>query len=84
MPTVDNTFSYVYNTCWGDRMTFGEFMRAKGHTAKSLAEAVGVNVRTMEGYTTGRFPLKNSKAWLIVALADVLETTPKDLLTLDA
>lgn len=64
-------------------MTFGEYARTKGHTAKSLAEATGISVRTMEGYTTGRFPLKNARAWLIVALADVLETTPKELIAMD-
>lgn len=64
-------------------MTFGEYVRSNGFTAKSLAEKAGVSVRTLECYTTGRLPLKNSRAWLIVAVAEALETTPKYLLTLD-
>lgn len=64
-------------------MKFGEYIRTKGYTAKSLAEKVGISIRTMEGYTTGRFPLKTSRAWLIVALADALETTPKELILMD-
>lgn len=64
-------------------MKFGEYVRSKGHTAKSLADAAGISIRTMEGYTTGRFPLRNARAWLIVALADVLGTTPKELISMD-
>lgn len=64
-------------------MTFGELIRGKGHTAKSLAEAVGTSARTMEGYTTGRFSLKSARALLVYNVAKVLETTVEDLINLD-
>ena len=64
-------------------MTLLECIRAKGHTVKSIAAAAGVSTRSLEQYTTGRYPLRNSRAWLIVALAKALETTPEQLLMLD-
>lgn len=64
-------------------MTFGEFIRSQGYTAKSLAEKVGVSVRTMEGYTTGRFSLKSARALFVDQLADALGTTSKELVHLD-
>ncbi len=64
-------------------MRFGEYARSKGHTAKSLAEAVGVSVRTMEGYTTGRFSLKSARALLVFNVAKVLETSVEHLLSFD-
>ena len=64
-------------------MKFGEYIREKGYTAKSLAEKMGVSVRTMEGYTTGRFSLKSARALFVDQLADVLGTTSKELIRLD-
>lgn len=64
-------------------MKFGEYMREKGFTAKSLAEKSGLSIRSVERYTTGRLPLKNSRAWFISALASALGTTVEYLLTLD-
>ncbi len=64
-------------------MRFGEYVRSKGHTAKSLAEAVGISVRTMEGYTTGRFSLKSARALFVLNVAKVLETNVEYLLSLD-
>lgn len=64
-------------------MGFDEYLRSKGFTVRSLAQAAGVSHRTLEQYSSGRYPLKNARAWLIVALADALETTPKELIELD-
>lgn len=64
-------------------MTLLECIQAHGHTVKSIAEAAGVSPRSLEQYTTGRYPLRNARAWLIVALAKALNTTPEYLLTLE-
>lgn len=64
-------------------MKFGEYVRSKGHTAKSLAEAVGISIRTMEGYTTGRFSLKQARALLVWNIAGTLGTTVEYILSLD-
>lgn len=64
-------------------MKFSEFIRQRGFTIRSLAEASGVSARTLEQYSSGRYPLKNARAWVIVAIAKALETTPEHLLTLD-
>lgn len=64
-------------------MKFSEFIRQKGFTITSLAEASGVSSRSLEQYSSGRYPLKNARAWMIVAIAKALETTPEYLLTLE-
>lgn len=64
-------------------MKFSEFIRQRGFTIRSLAEASGVSARSLEQYSSGRYPLKNARAWVIVAIAKALETTPEYLLTLD-
>ncbi len=64
-------------------MKFGEYIRSKGYTSKRIADEVGISVRTIEAYANGRCSLKKCRAWLIVALADILETTPKELISLD-
>lgn len=64
-------------------MRFNEYIQAKGYTVKSLADAAGVSARSLEQYSTGRYPLKNARAWFIVAVADALETTPKELIEMD-
>lgn len=63
-------------------MTLLEYIQSRGHTVRSLADAAGVSQRSLEQYTTGRYPLKNSRAWMIVALAKALDTTPEQLLSL--
>ena len=65
-------------------MTFIEYIRSKGHTVNSLAAAAGVSARSLEHYSTGQRPLKNARAWFIVAIAKALGATPEYLLTLDA
>lgn len=65
-------------------MNFSEFIRQRGFTIRSLAEASGISARSLEQYSSGRYPLKNARAWVIVAIAKALETTPEYLLTLDA
>ena len=65
-------------------MKFSEFIRQKGFTITSLAKASGVSSRSLEQYSSGRYPLKNARAWMIIAIAKALETTPEYLLTLDA
>lgn len=64
-------------------MTLLEYIQSKGHTIKSIAAEAGVSSRSLEQYASGRYPLRNSRAWLIVALAKALDTTPEHLLTLD-
>lgn len=67
----------------GDIMRFLEYITTKGFTVKSLAEKAGVNQRTLEQYSTGIYPLRYALAWFIVAIAEALDTTPKELLSLD-
>lgn len=64
-------------------MTFLEYIQSKGHTVKSLADSANISVRSLEQYSTGRRPLKNARAWFIVAVAKALNTTPEYLLTLE-
>ena len=64
-------------------MRFNEYIQSKGFTIKGLADAAGVSDRSLERYSSGRCPLKNARAWFIVAIADALETTPKFLLSLE-
>ncbi len=64
-------------------MKFSEFIQQRGFTIRSLSEASGVSARSLEQYSSGRYPLKNARAWVIVAIAKALETTPEYLLTLD-
>ena len=67
----------------GDSMKFSEFIQSKGFTIKSLAEAAGVSPRSLEQYSSGRYPIKNARAWFVVAIAQALETTVEYLITLD-
>lgn len=60
-----------------------DYIQSKGHTVNSLASSAGVSARSLEHYTTGQRPLRNARAWFIVALAKALDTTPEYLLTLD-
>lgn len=64
-------------------MRFNEFIRSKGFTVASLAEKAKVSPRSLEQYSSGRYPLKNARAYFIVAIADALEVHPRDLLALD-
>jgi transcriptional regulator with XRE-family HTH domain len=64
-------------------MRFNELIRAKGFTVESLAKKAEVNPRSLEQYSSGRYPLKNARAYFIVAIADALEVHPRDLIALD-
>ena len=64
-------------------MRFGDYIRAKGFTARSLSEAAGVNVRSLENYTTGRLPLKNMTLTFAGKLAKALKFHAEDLLQFD-
>lgn len=61
-------------------MTFSDFIRARGFTVKSLADAAGVSARSLEQYSSGRYPIKNARAWFAVAVADALGVTVGELL----
>ena len=67
----------------GDNMKFNEFIQSKGFTIKSLAAAAGVSDRSLEQYSSGRYPLKNSRLWFAVKVAKALDTTAEYLLSLD-
>lgn len=64
-------------------MRFNELIRHKGYTVASLAEKAGVNPRSLEQYSSGRYPLRNARAYFIVAIADALDVHPRDLIALD-
>lgn len=64
-------------------ITLLDYIKAQGHTVKSIAEKAEITSRSLENYTTNRYPLKNARAWFIVKLAKALETTPEYLITLD-
>lgn len=70
-----------HNHSW--QTPFSDYIYRRGYTAKSLAEAVGISVRTMEGYTTGRFSLKQARALLVWNIAGALGTTVEYLLSFD-
>lgn len=64
-------------------MTFGEYIRERGYTAKSLAEQAGVNQRNLEHYTTGDRPLKNCTLEVASKIAKALDMRTDDLLDFD-
>ena len=64
-------------------MKFNEFIQSKGFTIKSLAEAAGVSDRSLEQYSSGRYPLKNARLRFAVKIAKSLDTTAEYLLSLD-
>lgn len=64
-------------------MTFHEFIRQKGYTVKSLAEAAGVSPRSLEQYSTGRYPWSNARLWFAAAVAKALEIPVEKLLEFD-
>lgn len=64
-------------------MRFNELIWRKGYTVASLAEKAGVNPRSLEQYSSGRYPLRNARAYFIVAIADALDVHPRDLIALD-
>ncbi|WP_368234958.1 helix-turn-helix domain-containing protein [Anaerotruncus rubiinfantis] len=64
-------------------MKFNELIRSKGFTVKSLAEATGVSPRTLEQYSSGRFPVSNMRAYTFVPLCEVLDMTPRELLEIE-
>ena len=64
-------------------MTFGEYIRNQGYTAKSLAESARVSQRSIENYTTGRRAVKNMTLDLAGKIATVLGLHAEDLLAFD-
>lgn len=67
----------------GDKMKFNELIQSKGFTIKSLAAAAGVSDRSLEQYSSGRYPIKNARLWFAVKVAKALDTTAEYLLELD-
>lgn len=67
----------------GDTMKFNEFIQSKGFTIKSLAAAAGVSDRSLEQYSSGRYPLKNARFWFAMKIARALEITAEQLYELD-
>ena len=64
----------------GDSMTFAEYIYSNGYTVRSLAKKAGVNHRTLEGYSSGRFPWGNSRLWFASKVAQALEISPDKLM----
>ena len=54
-------------------MTFADYIYSHGYTVRSLATKAGVNHRTLEGYSSGRFPWKNARVWFAVKVAQALD-----------
>ena len=67
----------------GDNMTFAEYIYSHGYTVRSLAKKAGVNHRTLEGYSSRRFPWANSRLWFAQKVANALEISTNDLLNFD-
>lgn len=80
--SVDIRFITWYHVM-GDDMKFNEFIQLKGFTIKSLADAAGVSPRSLEQYSSGRYPLKNARLWFAVKVAKALDTTAEYLYSLD-
>lgn len=51
-----------------------------GLTQKQLAEKIGIPSTTIRDYEQGRRSLAKAQACVVVALADILKTTPKELI----
>lgn len=64
-------------------MTFGEYIRGKGFTAKSLAQSARISNRSLENYTTGRRAIKNMTLELAGKIAKALDLHAEDLLRFD-
>ena len=79
---VDIRFVTWYHVM-GDYMKFNEFIQSKGFTIKSLADAAGVSPRSLEQYSSGRYPIKNARLWFAVKVAKALDTTAEYLYNLD-
>jgi transcriptional regulator with XRE-family HTH domain len=65
------------------KVRFNELIRDKDYTIESLAKKAGVNPRSLEQYSSGRYSLRNARAYIIVAIADALKMHPRDLIALD-
>ena len=57
--------------------------QAKGLTQKQLAEASGLNLRTLQHYEQGSKDLNQAAAITVYGLAVILGVTVKDLLDID-
>ena len=64
-------------------MTLLELIHSRGMTVSDLANVAGVNKRSIEQYSYGRYPLRNARAWMAVELADALGITVRELIELE-
>lgn len=67
----------------GDSMTFKDLVKSKGYTAQMLAERTGISVRTIWSYYSGARSIKKCQADWFMMLADILDVSPADLISLD-
>lgn len=66
-------------------MDFQSFIHDKGFSSvRALADAAGVNARSLEQYSTGRCLWANARAAMIVPVADALGVHPRELLEFDS
>lgn len=64
--------------------TLRDYMTSAGiATLQSLAIASGISLRSLEQYSSGRYPWSNARAKLIIAVADTLRIHPRDLIAID-
>lgn len=61
-------------------MKFNEFIKSKGYTVESLANKAGISARSLEQYSSGRYQLKNARAFFVVAIAEALEISVNELI----
>ena len=69
-----------YDCCEVIYMRLNDHMKQQGLTAQALSTLSGVSKRTVEQYTSERRVLANSKACIVIALADALKIHPRDLI----
>lgn len=66
-------------------MDFQTLMHDKGFSSvRALADAAGVNARSLEQYSSGRCLWSNARASMIVPVADALGIHPRDLIAFDS
>lgn len=61
-------------------MRLREIMTAKGVTIAQLSKLSGVSARTIEQYSSGRYPIKNARAYILLPIAEALNVHPKELM----
>lgn len=66
-------------------MDFQTLMHDKGFpSVRALADAAGVNPRSLEQYSSGRCAWANARASMIVPVADALGIHPRVLIAFDS